>query len=90
MAYVQVRWPGLVYKEERVIDRGIENRCSISIFDPAGSLHFRNGDGIENKFGPDVELERIRARLRCGPCGGRNALLYRIWEGAGEFKYGDG
>ena len=45
---------------------------------------------LAREMGPDVELERIRAGLRCGACGGRDALLYRIWEGAGEFKYGDG
>ena len=37
----------------------------------------------------DAELERIRRGLRCGECGARDALLYRIWEGCGEFKYGD-
>ena len=41
-------------------------------------------------LGWDAELERIRRGLRCGECGARDGLLYRIWEGCGEFKYGDG
>ena len=40
-------------------------------------------------LGWDAELERIRRGLRCGECGARDALLYRIWERFGEFKYGD-
>ena len=41
-------------------------------------------------LGWDAELERIRRGLRGGECGARDGLLYRIWEGFGEFKYGDG
>ena len=41
-------------------------------------------------LGWNAELERIRKGLRCRECGARDALLYRIWEGCGEFKYADG
>ena len=41
-------------------------------------------------LGWTVELDRIRRGLRCEVCGSRDGLLYQVWEGCGEFGYGEG
>ena len=43
--------------------------------------HRRLTDADIERIGRDVDLDEVRARLRCEACGARDALLYRYWCG---------
>ena len=40
------------------------------------------------RYGPDIDLDDLRARLTCSGCGARDALLYRGWDVGGYRREG--
>ena len=48
------------------------------------------GDAVDwARFPPEMEIEALRARMRCTQCGARAVLLYRGWD-VGGFAVGYG
>ena len=41
-------------------------------------------EDITRLFGPDADVDRARARLRCTRCASRECLLYRYYRSEGE------
>ena len=50
---------------------------------------FHWGDLNGEQLPDELELEQLKAKLRCSKCGNRNVLLYRGWD-AGGFHVGYG
>jgi hypothetical protein len=37
-------------------------------------------DGLRERYGAQLSLKRLRAKLRCSRCGGRSVETFHVWD----------